>query len=424
MAHSQYHNSAEAQEQASFDVSESGEGIISSVNLDLSSSAASSFSRQISINGTDGSRFNIQVFNGSGQFYDFNANSFSSGFSFYKNLEVELSGANFVTNINFPANSGGDTYTVFLFTTPDKNTQFSRSISGHKYVVKKSFNQIGNAVLTFSPGTVNSSNYKTFATSTLTESSTTAQNFTTNIDWTVENVENDSNGFGLRLTDAFVNLSQFEDYFYFETTDTVDGAISSATEVVLDDLTNIAVGMIITAVSSGSLSGTPKITTINTSTKTLTLSSAQSFADGITLTFRAYGSSTIFDSTGVGVEFDNFSAVEPERLSKTVRGDISGSTTVDLNGTYGVAGGNHVKITGVGVNNSSTNLVESVSASSSAGSMVVSLSQTLESTTVIYFTGCSRKVQIKGKIITTQTPTTNTTINLDLDKIITVGAAS
>ena len=424
MAHSQYHNSAEAQEQASFDVSESGERIISSIGLDLSSSGASSFSRQISINGTDGCVFNIQVFNSSGQFYDFNANSFSSGFSFYKNLEVELSGTNFVTNINFPANSGGDTYTVFLFTTPDKNTQFSRSISGHKYVVKKSFNQIGNAVLTFSPGTVNSSNYKTFATSTLTESSTTAQNFTTNIDWTVENVENDSHGFGLRLTDAFANLSQFEDYFYFETTDTVDGAISSATELVLDDLTNIAVGMIITAVSSGSLSGTPKITAINTSTKTLTLSSSQSFADGITLTFRAYGSSTIFDSTSVSVEFSPFSATEPERLSKTVRGDISGSTTVDLNGTYGISGGNHVKITGVGVNNSSTNLIETVSASSSAGSMVVSLSQTLEDTTVIYFTGCSRKVQIKGKITTTQTPTTNTTINLDLDKIITVGTAS
>ena len=86
MAHSQYHNSAEAQEQASFDVSESGERIISSIGLDLSSSGASSFSRQISINGTDGCVFNIQVFNSSGQFYDFNANSFSSGFSFYKNL--------------------------------------------------------------------------------------------------------------------------------------------------------------------------------------------------------------------------------------------------------------------------------------------------------------------------------------------------
>ena len=423
MAHSQYHN-AETQEQQSFDVSESGERIINSISLDLTSSGASSFSRQISINGTDGSRFNMQVFNSSGQFYDFNASAFSAGFGFYKNLEVEMTSANFITNVIFPANGSGDTYTIFLFTTPDKNTEFKRSISGHKYIVKKTLQQIGDATLTFSPGTVNGSNYKTLATSTLTESSTVAQNFTTNIDWTVENVENDSHGFGLRLTDAFVNLSQFENYFYFEETETVDGTISSTTEVIVDDLTNLAVGMIITAVSAGSLSGTPKVTNINTSTKTLTLSSAQSFADGITLTFRAYGSSTIFDCTGVSVEFDSFSATEPERLSKTVRGDISGSTTVTLNGTYGIAGGNHVKLTGVGVNNSSTNLVESVSASSSAGSMVVSLSQTIENTTVIYFTGCSRKVRIIGKIITTKTPTTNTTINLDLDKLITVGTAT
>ena len=423
MAHSQYHN-VNIQEQQEPGSEELGVNIINSLEIDLNSFGVSSVTRQISINGNDNCAFNMQIFNSSGQFYDFNTNTFSAGFSFHKNLEVLMSGNFFTTNIVFPENDSGDTYTIFLFTTPDKKTEFNRSISGHKYIVKKTLQQIGNATLTFSPGTVNSSNYKTFATSTLTESSTVTQNFITNIDWTVENVENDSHGFGLRLTDAFANLSQFENYFYFETTDTVDGAISSATQVVVDDLTNLAEGMIITAVSSGGLSGTPKITNINTDTKTLTLSSAQSFADGITLTFRAYGSSQISSSTGIEVVFDSFTAVEPEQLSKTVRGDISGSTTVDLNGTYGIAGGGHVKITGVGVNNNGTNLVQSVSASSSAGSMVVQLNQELVSNTVIYFTGCSRKVQIKGKITTTKTPTTNTTINLDLDKIITVGTAS
>ena len=164
MAHSQYHN-VNIQEQQEPGSEELGVNIINSLEIDLNSFGVSSVIRQISISGNDNCAFNMQIFNSSGQFYDFNTNTFSAGFSFYKNLEVLMSGNFFTTNIVFPENGSGDTYTIFLFTTPDKKTEFNRSISGHKYIVKKTLQQIGNATLTFSPGTVNSSNYKTFATS-------------------------------------------------------------------------------------------------------------------------------------------------------------------------------------------------------------------------------------------------------------------
>ena len=56
--------------------------------------------------------------------------------------------------------------------------------------------------------------------------------------------------------------------------------------------------------AAGSLSGNPSITNIDTATKTLTLSAAQSFADGITLTFRSYGKANIKSALGL-----NFSVV-------------------------------------------------------------------------------------------------------------------
>ena len=90
----------------------------------------------------------------------------------------------------------------------------------------------------------------------------------------------------------------------------------------------------------------------------------------------------------------------------------------------GIAGGNFIGILGAGVDNSSANTVTSVSASSSAGSCVVDESQTLSQGTVITFKGCYQVINFTGTINITKYPTSNKTIYLDLDKLITVGAAS
>jgi len=70
-----------------------------------------------------------------------------------------------------------------------------------------------------------------------------------------------------------------------KTTQTVDGAITTSKEVVLDSVSGLGIGQSLYAVSAGALNGIPTITAINETTKKVTLSIAQTFADGITLTF-------------------------------------------------------------------------------------------------------------------------------------------
>jgi hypothetical protein len=68
-----------------------------------------------------------------------------------------------------------------------------------------------------------------------------------------------------------------------KTTQTVNGATSASTRVILDSVTGLGIGQSLYAGSG--LVGTPTILAINEATKTITLSSVQTFADGITLTF-------------------------------------------------------------------------------------------------------------------------------------------
>ena len=83
-----------------------------------------------------------------------------------------------------------------------------------------------------------------------------------------------------------------------ETQQTVDGAITSSNRVVLDSVDGLFVGQTIYTVGSGSLSGNPTITSINKISKAITLSSTQTFADGITLSF---ANSTV---SGIGIDPD------------------------------------------------------------------------------------------------------------------------
>ena len=113
-------------------------------------------------------------------------------------------------------------------------------------------------------------------------------------------------------------------------------------------------------------------------------------------------------------------------VTKTVRTDASAGTAVNLNGTYGVAGGDFVFIKGFNVLAGGMK-VESVSASEAAGSIVTdtSLASGVPQGTGLTFIGSSQTVALTGaKIFITSYPTSNTTVDIDLDNVITPGAAS
>ena len=124
-----------------------------------------------------------------------------------------------------------------------------------------------------------------------------------------------------------------------ETTQTVDGAITSSSKVVLDNIDGLFVDQVLYAVSAGSLSGNPTITSVNEATKTITLSSKQTFADGITLTF----ANSVISGVGIGSDVINPYVTNISSL------DLTASTAQALedNQTLTFKGaGNIVTITG------------------------------------------------------------------------------
>ena len=388
---------------------------INSVVIDTTDMSAQQNVREITVDGDLNAEFTINILDSSGKFYDFETTTFSVGNTKNKNLKVKLQGSSFSSNIFFPAASGGDTYRVIVMANP-VNTQFEGFTN--KNVFNTTISQVANSTLTFTAATA-TSNYQAFATTTTSGSITTANNENVAISMELKNTASDGAGFGLRVIRNPIDTD-----WYFQTTETVDGAITSSTEVVVDDLTDIGIGTTITAVSSGSLSGTPIITAIDINTKTLTLSSAQTFADGITLTLKAFGSDAINTAIGCNIIFQNLTASSAV-LEKTVRTTASG-TTVNLNGTYGIAGGDHVSVTGPFIDYADgENTVTSISsASSTAGSIVMATSQTVKAGTKIKFTGSTETVTVVGGLIVKRYPSSNRTINLFLDNFITVGTES
>ena len=391
---------------------------INSVKISQVDLPATSTIRNLSIEGDSGSEFLLQVFNSSQQFYNFTTQSFSNSSNSESVINSSIKGSTYNTLIVFPA-TGGDTYTVLVVIPSDKDTEFS-------YTPKRSesftITQVGDNTLTFTPLSATSSKYGSMPTSvTSTASPTSMSSVVKSLSWDLPGALSDANGFGLRLTRQPIDTD-----WYFTTTETVDGTISSSTEVVVDDLADLCTGMYVTAVSAGSLSGTPTIKSINRTTKTLTLSTTQSFNNDITLTFQARGSSVIQKAIGANIDFSNFNAsttsATSAELTKIVRATAS-SNDIDLVGTYGISGGGFVTMSGVGIKNTAENKVQVVSAGSSDGGITTEEAQLIKIGTKMYFTGSTLTVSVASDFTINSYPSSDRIIYLNLDNFITPGVS-
>ena len=392
---------------------------INSFSILKSNIPASGESRQFTITGDVGAEFMLQVFDASTpiKFYNFNSKSFSVGFNSEKNLRVNMTSGSFSGFIKFPATTS--TYTILLFAAPDTDTELVGGFKS-KHMHSVSISQPADVQLTFGLSTVNTNTYSTSPPAsniTSTISPTYTATNTVDIDWTVNNKETDANGFGLRLGDE----QPHDSYWFFEETETVDGNNSDDTSiVVVDDTTNLIVGMELKYITGTTAPGAATyITNVDTSTKTLTLSRNQALTDGHTMTFRAYGSQLIEDVLGLTINFGS-GQLTPTALTKTVRSTSSGND-IALNGTYGVAGGGFVEISGAFIVNTSENKIQVVTPSSSAGGITMQVGQVVKQGSIIHFTGCTQQVNINTQITISQFPSSNNTIYLDLDKFITPG---
>tara|TARA_R110002012_G_scaffold103714_4_gene243710 strand:+ start:11571 stop:13007 length:1437 start_codon:yes stop_codon:yes gene_type:complete len=392
---------------------------ITALDIKLSNIAAVGENRSYSIIGDDGASFILQVVKDGSEFYNFTTKSFVSAFTSETMIKSTISGTKSTGAILFPAS--GSSFNVLVMANPsDDNSAIS--LTNSNSVINKSISRVVDSVLTFALSTTNTNSYATLPTlATATGSKTKSYNTDLNRDFDVSNNAHDSYGFGLKLT-----RQPIEKDFIFRQQQTVDGATSSSTSVVLGSVENLSVGMFLTSISGGSLSGTPVIKAIDTATKTLTLSSAQTFIDGRTADFDARGFDSIRKATGASIDLISLES-EEDVLTKTVRtdsdGDFTPSTTITLNGTYGIS--KDCTISGAEVDRSSSNAVTNVnSPSSTAGEITVSLAQTLRANTKLYFTGSTQKIKSKLRLKVKRYPSSNKTITILLDNFITPGTQS
>ena len=124
-----------------------------------------------------------------------------------------------------------------------------------------------------------------------------------------------------------------------ETTQTVNGAITDSNKVVLDSIDGLAINQTIYAVSAGTLSGNPTINSINENTKTITLSSVQTFANDITLTF----ANSIVSGIGIDPDVINpyITNISSLNLTASVAQTLENGQTLTFTGA-----GNTATITG------------------------------------------------------------------------------
>tara|TARA_R110002153_G_scaffold45806_5_gene129057 strand:+ start:1059 stop:2561 length:1503 start_codon:yes stop_codon:yes gene_type:complete len=213
--------------------------------------------------------------------------------------------------------------------------------------------------------------------------------------------------------------------------------ITPSNEVVVDDLTDLVVGMQLYYLTSTTK---PSVTTIikgiNTDTKTLSLSSNQALSDGLTMTFRAYGFSLINSVLGALFEASNnssWSAKPANEVFSQLRAAVS-NTNVTITTTYGIAGGSLINFDGANVKNTATNNVNVVTpdpdGSDADGLFTCDVAQAFAGKEKLRFFAKSNaaslctQCDIYFSLVIKRYPSANKTIYLDLDRFITPGTAS
>ena len=412
-------------------------------NLDISTAqlGTSAETRSFTIRGEIGATAMLQVISSDAptKFYNFKTGTYTTSFTSENNLFVVLENNFYYGNLYFPEAPGVD-YTVMLMQDPRySDTMFKTSGSSKetKSIIKK-IEGLSDSTVTFALSTDSySSNYQSFPSNiTSTGNPSTSTGIDVDINWTVNNVDNDTHGFGFKYVNPnytginkkdIANTYYTKYIFYFQTTEAVVGDTSSSTSVVVGDLTDLVVGMELkyTTGTTPPASATT-ITDIDTDTKTLTLSTALSLSDGNTMTFRAYGADLINAATGMNITLAKTGTAFAQRIQTLVRADggiteaTDGlSTTIAVAGTYGIGGGREVLYDGVGVDNSAANAIDVVTANSTAGSFTVQLNQNLTEKTKLSIYNSFADITFDTSVTINSYPLSNKTIYFDLDKLLT-----
>ena len=418
--------------------------IINKIQIDNSDLPETGGKRSLSDLGEEGAVFRLYIVrNSNKQYYDFSLGTFT-GVNQRKGLfqkKINSSGF-FSSNIIFPTISTDDSYNLYLQAESAYDTQLSTDLVSQGFLYKlPNFNSDTNVngILTYpssihqfmnkslvvkfrhndsdvvesNSGSLGTINMITGSTSTLTFSQSVSM---ANADHNVTIIRQP------KSTD-----------FYTEIQKTVDGATSSSTTVVLDDVNSLVTGLVLQTTSGGTIPGTkPTITNINTVTKTLTLSAACSLDNNATLTFRAYGSSKTNAISGFTFKTSNLAVALPAvgpandfNVETKTNGAWNSGTTITLDSTAGIKAGNTIFAVGLGIDASGNDIT--VSSVTNSTQIVASAAHasgySIADNVKIFFAGSAATATVTGTITLNsfkKTAAASTDLFLDLNKVFTI----
>ena len=408
--------------------------------------------RKLYVTGDIGCVFSIYVTNEDNHYYNFETKSFTA--TTYRLLQQKLdSDGNFIKDITFPAITDDDKYDVWVYAESHFETKMSSLLSTSllykvpNYSLETNDNgslkypcsiyQYLDVTTTLSllhtdADVVEPSNYtfvKPKSTKFVNIGTKVADDTPSNtvtLDWTIttNNADHTMN----------VLAQPLESHFYTTTTKQVNGAISSDYFPILDDVTNLKPGMLVThkTVNVGEDDTLTAIThsiikTVDPVAKQIGMSVAQSFEDNSVLTIRGYGFSVAryfygakITATDLKFALDtvtngNTSNATDFNFRSQIKTEWSSGTSVDIDSTKGLKAGNTLEIAGL-------NQALTVASVTNADTFVASGTNatTIPVDTYVYATGSAFSATVTGTIKFLEVPTESFTLTLDLDKIITI----
>tara|TARA_R100001129_G_scaffold71077_3_gene48379 strand:- start:397 stop:1794 length:1398 start_codon:yes stop_codon:yes gene_type:complete len=458
---------------------------INSVFFDTSPISKTKTIKNLFIRGDIGAVFSVYVVrNNDNYYYNFNTKSFQAASTRLLQKEIINNNKTYIVKIVFPTVTADKNYDVYVYAESHFDTSFNSDFEESLlYRVKNIDNRLNKdgtyylnsdtklpsslyqyADKTITISTLHSDSAVTEAVNsskTNTNLNVSGADFTflkprgkvysnvTNRLSVVDNPENKATANflpAMGLVNHSMQLARkpILNDFFVTTTQTVNGATSSSTDVILDSVDNIYVGMKIQSVSSGSLTANTHITKINQETKLVTMSQSNSFADGITLTLRSYGLSNIYNlfktrlkianltgalstvthpDTGQSTEFNFVTTKKSSDLTTGVNCDVTTTKGLGTGDTIFAAG----LTTGDGTADGTPITIASITDSdtivltdpNSDGNALANNSTILENT-VMFFKGSSLTADISFDIEFYEIGDTNFTLFLDLDNILTI----
>ena len=210
-----------------------------------------------------------------------------------------------------------------------------------------------------------------------------------------------------------------------------NGNQAEGTTVLLDDVQNLIVGMQMTGTG---VTGSARVMSIDPSANSIVVSVSQNaqasggMADNASITFTYGGSQTSKAISGCEFELLNIeevtsgyllNAVKLTPVTTLVDGDFSGgNATIDVDSTAGIKAGSTTTVSGRGINSAAD--VVFVSSVTDSDTLVLSASQNLDDNTSLTFTGSSRNATLAFSVAITNFGTSDHTLTINLDTILTV----